>query len=137
MADSNRERKPRIRKSAPTIRERAEAAAAKAEAPDNPGRLKTVASKLGSPFKKIKPATNNRAIRLLKSLFRPVGRLFKWLLPSYFVNSWREVRQVTWPSRKETIRLTSAVFIFAIVFGAIIASVDKGLDELFRKLVLK
>lgn len=67
----------------------------------------------------------------------PILRPFRWLIPRYFVNSWREVRQVTWPSRRETWRLTLAVFIFAIIFGALIAGVDKVLDLLFKKVILK
>ncbi len=61
----------------------------------------------------------------------------KLLVPKYFVNAWREVRQVTWPSGRETRRLTLAVFIFATVFGLAVAIVDKGLDEFFKKVVLK
>jgi preprotein translocase subunit SecE len=30
-----------------------------------------------------------------------------------------------------------AVFVFAIIFGALVAGVDKALDEIFKKLVLK
>lgn len=70
------------------------------------------------------------------SIFRFL-RPFRWLVPRYFVNSWREVRQVTWPNRRETWRLTLAVFIFAIVFGALVAGVDKVLDLLFKKVILK
>jgi len=66
-----------------------------------------------------------------------VKRVLRWLAPSYFVNSWREVRQVTWPSRRETWRLTAAVFVFAIIFGGLVAGVDKGLDEIFKKVILK
>lgn len=71
------------------------------------------------------------------SFLRSILRPFRWLIPRYFVNSWREVRQVTWPNRRETWRLTLAVFIFAIVFGALIAGVDKVLDLLFKKVILK
>ena len=78
--------------------------------------------------------------RLLAVIFRPLKPLLRplrLLVPTYFINSWREVRQVSWPNRRETWRLTLAVFIFAIVFGAIVAAVDKGLDELFKKVILK
>jgi preprotein translocase SecE subunit len=128
-------RKPRIRKSAPTVRERVEAASAKGETV-KPKRLKRVVSKVGSPFKKLR-LHERTPIKWLGHIFRPVKRLFKWLIPSYFINSWREIRKVVWPSRKETWRLTLAVFVFAIVFGALVAGVDKGLDEIFKKLVLK
>lgn len=78
--------------------------------------------------------------KLLAVIFRPLKPLLRplrWLMPSYFINSWREVRQVSWPNRRETWRLTLAVFIFAIVFGALVAAVDKGLDELFKRVILK
>ena len=66
-----------------------------------------------------------------------LARILSRLIPRYFVNSWREVRQVTWPTRVETWRLTLAVFIFATIFGAMVAAVDKGLDEIFKKVILK
>ena len=69
-----------------------------------------------------------------------VGRFLNkrrsWV-PSYFINSWKELKQVTWPGRRETWRLTLAVFVFAMVFGTIIAIVDKGLEDLFKKVILK
>ena len=61
----------------------------------------------------------------------------KKLTPRYFKNAWAELGLVTWPTRRESWRLTGAVFIFAIVFGLMIAGVDKGLDEIFKKTVLK
>jgi preprotein translocase SecE subunit len=121
-------RKPRIRKSVPTVRERAEAERLKQEQ-DSPGRLKQSAGKAASPFKRLRIPSN--------PVTRAIGRFFRFITPNYFVNSWREVRQVTWPSRRETWRLTGAVFVFAIVFGVLVAVVDKGLDEVFKRLVLK
>lgn len=126
MAADNR--KPRVRKTAPTIRERMEAA--QAEPPEKKARVvRRKLSGVGAP-----------AGRVLKPLVKPLGfikRVLRWLVPSYFVNSWREMKLVTWPNRKETRRLTLAVFVFALVFGALVAVVDKGLDEIFKKLVLR
>jgi len=60
------------------------------------------------------------------------------LVPRYFVNSFKEVRQVQWPARKETWRLTLACVRFLpSYFGGMVAGVDKGLDEIFKKVVLK
>ncbi|HSX05018.1 MAG TPA: preprotein translocase subunit SecE [Candidatus Saccharimonadales bacterium] len=56
---------------------------------------------------------------------------------TYLRSSWQELRQVTWPSRREGLRLTSAVIVFSIIFGALIAVVDYGLDKLFRQLLVK
>lgn len=135
MAEAKSSRKgPRIRRSAPTVRERQVAAAKKEER--QPSRTRRVGTKAVSPFKKIR-LTERKPVRGMARVFRPVKRVLAWIAPKYLVNSWREVRQVVWPSRRETWRLTLAVFIFAIVFGALVAGVDKGLDEIFKKVVLK
>lgn len=55
----------------------------------------------------------------------------------YIYTSWQELRDVTWPSRSEGRRLTTAVILFAIVFGALVAGVDWGLDKIFKQLLLK
>jgi preprotein translocase SecE subunit len=118
-------KKPRIRKTAPSLREMAQEAQAKQQ--------KVVEASKGS---KSTFFVALKRIRGLKGAGKVMG-VFGWLMPKYFINSWREVREVTWPTRKETWRLTLAVFVFAIVFGALVAGVDKGLDVLFKKLVLR
>lgn len=127
-------RKPRIRK-APTVRERAEEARAKAEV-EKPRRARRIGGKLAAPVRQVR-APKNKATQPLYVAGRFVKKVLKRLIPRYFVNAWRELRQTTWPSRRETWRLTVAVFIFAAVFGALVAGVDKGLDELFKKVILK
>jgi hypothetical protein len=44
-------------------------------------------------------------------VFRILGLI---LLPRYIRNSWKELRQVTWPTVKQSIRLTYAVLIFSV-----------------------
>lgn len=56
---------------------------------------------------------------------------------TYIRDSWRELRGVTWPTRRESLRLTSAVIIFSVIFGLLIAVVDYGLDKLFRQILIK
>jgi preprotein translocase SecE subunit len=126
--------KPRVRK-APTMREQAESVRAKAEK-QRPQRLHKVTATAKKPFRKVR-LPSNPATRFLAKIGRALKKVLNWLVPRYIVNSWREVRLVTWPSRRETWRLTGAVFIFAVVFGALVAVVDKGLDELFKKVILK
>lgn len=130
-----RRSKPRIRKAAPTVREKIESGAKEVERkPKRSPHL--VAPVLISPIR--------FAWRTLKPAIRPlapVGRIFLrvlgWLVPRYFINSWRELKLVTWPNRRETWRLTAAVFVFAVVFGALVAVVDLGLDQLFKRFVLR
>ncbi len=74
------------------------------------------------------PLPDNRAGRFLNKRRK--------VIPSYFRNSWIELRQVVWPDRKTTAKLTLAVFLFAIFFTIIITTVDYGLDKLFKKFIL-
>jgi preprotein translocase SecE subunit len=135
MANGSRERrKPRIRKATPTVREKIESEAKGVEkAPKRGFRLTAV---VVVPLKVL--------WRILGPILRPltpIGRLLlkilNWLVPRYFINSWRELKLVTWPNRRETWRLTGAVVVFSIVFGAMIWVVDLGLDQLFKRFVLK
>lgn len=58
------------------------------------------------------------------------------IFPKFLRNAWAEIKGVTWPGRKETIRLTFAVLIFSIVFGAFVSAMDFGLDKLFKEIIL-
>lgn len=92
-------------------------------------------------------------LRIIKAILRPfsfflwpfrtrparfIGRMLaNILLLKYFRNSWKELRQVSWPDRKETTRLTLAVITFALFFGTMIAVTDYGLDKVFKFLFIK
>jgi preprotein translocase SecE subunit len=117
----------------PTVRERAAGKDKK-----QPRRLKVSSGpikKLFSPLRKLRiPLPDNKFGRGVRKFGRTIGRI---LLPKYFRESWREVRQVTWPTRKETINLTVAVFVFSVIFTTIVAILDFGLDKLFREIIIK
>lgn len=123
--------KKRQVKNPETFRERAAKAA---EAPEptraarlkgtGSGRVRSITKPLGRPARKIGRSKPGRLL----------GRL---LLPRYLRDSWRELRLVTWPDWNESRRLTFAVLVFAVIFGASIALVDFGLDKLFRNILLK
>lgn len=100
-------------------------------------RLRKTATTIASPLKKVGktgkkeynvPLPKNKAGRILGKRVR--------IFPKFFRDAWRELRLVTWPTRKETIRLTIAVFVFAFVFAVFVGILDFGLDKLFRKLIL-
>jgi preprotein translocase SecE subunit len=128
-------RKPRVRK-APTLREQAEIARSKTEKDQKAGKIRRASSKLSGSLRKTR-ITRNPLVKLIARVGRAIKKALRWITPNYFINSWQEVRQVTWPSRRETWRLTVAVFIFAVIFGALVAGVDKVLDVIFKKIVLK
>src|SRR5680860_738788 len=56
------------------------------------------------------------------------------IAPGFLVNAFKELRLTTWPGRKETARLTLAVFIFALMFGIFVASVDFVLYKIFKEI---
>ena len=131
------EKQPRVRK-VETIRDRNEKATAKAQA--NASKVKKrpvrrVLSAIGKPLKKpALLAARPFKVRPVRFVFRWIGRI---LFPHYFRNSYKELRQVKWPGRRETWKLTFAVLIFATVFGALVAITDLGLDKIIRRIVLR
>lgn len=80
---------------------------------------------------------------ILKKFYKikPIGIIVRFLakvlLINYIINSWKELKQVEWPSHKQTIRLSVAVFLFSIVFGLTISLVDYGLDKVIRRIVFR
>ncbi len=133
-ADSTSSSKKKRQLKSSTVREKTEQAANK---PAKPRRLKKTASSVTKPLKAASvvgkkevylPMPDNKAGRFLNK-----RRSF---IPRYFREAWRELRQVTWPNRKETIKLTTAVIIFAVGFAALIGIVDYGLDKIFKNILL-
>lgn len=134
MADEKKSSKTRQIRKPETVRQRA----AKAGADKKPRRLRRAGATAAKPIKAAArigrkefylPFPDNKAGRFLNKRRK--------VTPSYFVQSWNEVRQVKWPGRKETAKLTMAVFLFALFFGTIITLADYGLDKLFKQLILK
>lgn len=129
--EQTKKAKRRIRK-VETVREKSEKAAQSGEAPR---RRNAIWRGFTAPIRFVG--------RGLRKIGRGLGR-FKFfriiglvLWPPYFRNSWKELRQVTWPNRKQTRQLTIAVLIFAIIFGILVAVLDFGLDKLFKEVLLK
>jgi preprotein translocase subunit SecE len=51
-------------------------------------------------------------------------------------DSWREVRKVVWPSRKEAIQMTAYVFAFVAIMSIFLWLTDKTLEWVFFDLIL-
>ena len=51
-------------------------------------------------------------------------------------DSWREVKKVVWPSRKEAIQMTAYVFAFVLVMALFLWFTDKTLEWVFYDLLL-
>lgn len=139
MADEQSGKSKRRVKNPETFRERAVKAA---EEVDKPKKTKRLGQAVNKPIKAtFKPIgtffTKLGKSKIFKPFRKPARFVGKILVPVYLRNSWQELKLVTWPSWKQSRQLTSAVLIFAFVFGVIIAVVDYGLDKLFRSILLK
>jgi preprotein translocase SecE subunit len=130
VADETGKPKRRLVKKAETVREKAERASS-ADTNKQPRRLHTTTRKVGTPFR----AAGRHAKRLGR--FRPFRIIGLILVPPYFRNSWKELKQVTWPKFRDSIRLTFAVFAFAAVFGVVVFALDFVLDKVFKEVLLK
>jgi len=132
MADA---KKKRVIKKVETVREKAN----KTDVAPKKRRLQRAKTTAKRPFSAAR-RIGQKEYHPVKLPDNKIGRFLttpRKFTPAFFRNAWAELRQVVWPSRRETVNLTIAVFVFAIAFGALIAVVDFGLDKLFRDLLLK
>ncbi len=51
-------------------------------------------------------------------------------------DSWREVKKVVWPTRKETMQMTAYVFGFVVIMALFLWMTDKTLEWVFYDLIL-
>jgi preprotein translocase SecE subunit len=124
--------KKRLVKNPETFREKALKAGTEADKPTRMSGVKTAGGKAVSPV-----GTAARKVSAFKPVGTPLRLVGRILFPKYFRQSWGELRQVQWPGRRESIRLTYAVLLFAVIFGGLVAIVDYGLDKVFRNILLK
>ena len=135
MSENKLSSKKRQLKKQPSVREKA----AKASQPKNRRRiLHSGRTKIAKPFKSI--AKTGRKEYYLPMPDHKVGRFLnkkRHFIPTFFTGAWAELKLVVWPKRKETIKLTFSVFMFAIFFMIIISAADSVLDKVFKQLILK
>ncbi|HEY1644777.1 MAG TPA: preprotein translocase subunit SecE [Candidatus Saccharimonadales bacterium] len=132
MAENEEQQKRRL-KNPETFRERAIKAADAKASP----KVKR-SSKFKSPFKPVGAGYRKlKDVKQLGPVFKVLRFIGRIIVPKYFRTSYEELKKVTWPSFKQSRKLTYAVLVFAIVFGATIALVDWGLGKIFKHLLLK
>lgn len=51
-------------------------------------------------------------------------------------DSWKEVKKVVWPTRKETLQMTAYVFVFVVVMALFLWLTDKTLEWVLYDLIL-
>lgn len=114
--------------------------ASNSSTPKKSGRLKNTVGRASAPlsnfrkklpikYRPIKASEKTKAGRLLNKRIR--------FVPGFLRNAWAEVRQTTWPGRRETIRLSFAVFVFAAIFAVVVFFLDLGLSKFFKEFIIK
>jgi len=136
-------KKRRLRAPTETVREKAVKAQEQAALPVVPTKTRRTGRVLGAPF---------RGLAWLghKPPLRQIGHGLRWFFSTrimrffgrilglrFFRESFQELRQVAWPSRRTSRQLTFAVIVFSVIFGGLIAVVDFGLNKLFKDILLK
>lgn len=104
------------------------------------GEKKTAKERRFAPIKKIRSGGGKKRNRFVRLPDNRLGRFLDRLLfavPRYLKGAWQELRLTTWPGRRETIRLTFAVFVFSAIFAVFIAGLDFVLDKLFKQIIIK
>lgn len=81
-----------------------------------------------SPLKPAKPL--KKALTPLAFLGRPFIKLGR-----YLKNSWREIRQVRWPNRKTTWKMTFAVLLYTAFFILLILVLDIFFSFVFNNIL--
>lgn len=119
-----------------SVRERADKQQAKS---DRQPRHRKVSEAAVAPVRGVKS--------LLKKEYHPIklpdsraGNLLtkrRSAAPSYFSNSVQELKQVTWPSRKQAFSLSLAVVVFSVSIALFVQLLDYGLGKLFKEVILK
>ena len=85
--------------------------------------------------------TDKKAKKPAPKFVRILTKPFKFVmipfvaLGKYLVASWRELKLVRWPTRKETWKMTSAVIAFSVGFATLILLLDGLFNWIFKTLI--
>ncbi len=97
---------------------------------DQPQKQITATPEKSKPQKSAKNSTGEKPLKEVFVLARPFVALGRYLR-----DSWREIRQVRWPNRKATWKMTLAVFIYCAIFMVFILALDALFTFIFNLLL--
>jgi preprotein translocase SecE subunit len=129
MADKEPVKKPRRRKTAETVREKADKELKKKQNPKK-GKIR---AKIHRPLSSLRRASTKK-YHPLKAPDNKAGKVLNKevrFVPRFVRESWAEIKLVNWPTKGEAVQKTIAVFGFTIFFIIIV----QILDELFSRIV--
>ena len=129
-------KKPRRRKQQVTVREKAQKESAKKASPKKTAAIKT---KVARPIKKV-AQFGKREYQPIKAPdkkgFRVLNKRVRFV-PKFISSSWAEVKQVTWPTKREAASKTVAVIIFALIFAAFVQLLDYVFSRIVKEIILR
>lgn len=86
--------------------------------------------------KKIKDKAEKKAeTRKAKQALKELKKEYRDEHPGYFRGAFREIRQVRWPNRKQTWKLTFAVIVYILLVALLLTVLDAVLKLIFNKLI--
>jgi len=78
------------------------------------------------PVKNEKQSVPGKVLNFFKNLPRNIAKPF--------MNTWRELRKVTWPTRENLVNSTLLVLTFMVFMGVVIGLLDMGSTEVIKLL---
>lgn len=132
MKKTKKSIRPVNNKKTQTVRERANKGPT-----EKPRRIRKTAGKIKSPLSRFHKAGKKEVNLPLPD--NKVGQILNKrvnLIPVFVKEAFSEISQVVWPNKKDTLRLTLAVFIFATIFAIFVGILDFALDKLFREFII-
>lgn len=125
---------PRKRKSPTTVREHAEKQAEKRV--EKPKKLR---GKIHRPLSVLRKAGAKEFNPVKVPEKKGVKHLNKRVhfIPKFVRESWLELKQVTWPTKRVALKLTLAVFIFSAVFTIFIQIIDYIFSKILKEIILR
>ena len=78
------------------------------------------------PVKKEQMSFLDKVLAFFKNLPKNIARPF--------MNTWRELRKVTWPTRENLVNSTLLVLAFMVFMGVVIGLLDMGSTEVIKLL---
>lgn len=138
MADKTPRKKRRLKPSPVSVREKRQLAEQATSRPATRKRSGVVKKLLSWAFWPLawlarRQFWQSKYLKPLRFIVKIIGYILFW---PFIKGSIEELKNVEWPDFRTTNRLTLAVIIFAIVFGAVIASADYAFGKLFKELII-
>jgi preprotein translocase SecE subunit len=126
----------RVRKEPETIRQMASKESEKRTKPTKKTKIK---SKLAKPLAAIGRVGSKEYHPIKAPQKKGIRHLNKRVhfIPRFLKNSWAELKQVAWPSKKDALRLTFAVIIFSVVFAIFVQILDFLFSKLVKEIILR